>query len=381
MGLIRILVLFIRGILRNRAELAAENLALRQQLAVLQQKSKRPRLRKRDRIFWTWLARFWSNWRSVLVIVQPDTVVRWHHQGFKLYWRWKSRGRPGRPRIDAEIRKLIKRMSRDNPTWGVPRIQSELHLLGYAVAESTVAKYMPRHRKPPSQTWRTFLNKHVGDIAAIDFFVVPTVRFRLLYCFIVLRHDRRRVVHFNVTAHPTARWSGQQVIEAFPFDEAPRFMIRDRDAIYGMDFRERIKHMGIEEVIIAYRSPWQSPLVERLIGSIRRECLNHTIVFSEAHLRRILTSYFAYYHESRAHLSLERNAPVPRRVEHPSEGKVIAIPQVGGLHHLYRRAARRNLHVGAEGHEPHPESEDDLSEVCAHNGVRAIRTPSETQTV
>jgi transposase InsO family protein len=198
---------------------------------------------------------------------------------------------------------------------------------------------MCRHRKPPSQTWRTFLKNHIGDIAAIDFFVVPTVRFHLLYCFIVLRHDRRRVVHFNVSAHPTARWTAQQVVEAFPYDESPRFLIRDRDGIYGVDFRERVKHMDIEEVVIAYRSPWQSPYVERVIGSIRRECVDRVIVLNEAHLRRILTSYFAYYHEARTHLSLKRNAPVPRRVEHPSEGKVIAIPQVGGLHHLYRRAA------------------------------------------
>ncbi len=198
---------------------------------------------------------------------------------------------------------------------------------------------MCRHRKPPSLTWRTFLENHVRDIAAIDFFVVATVRFQLLYIFVVLRHDRRRVVHFNVTAHPTARWTGQQIVEAFPFDKSPRFLIRDRDAIYGVDFRERVKHMDIEEVVIAYRSPWQSPYVERLIGSIRRECLHHMIVFNEVHLRRILTSYFAYYHESRAHLSLERNAPIPRRVEQPSEGKVIASPQVGGLHHRYTRAA------------------------------------------
>jgi transposase InsO family protein len=256
-----------------------------------------------------------------------------------LYWRWKSRKKPGRPKIDAEIRRLIRCMSRENATWGSPRIQSELALLGYTVDQSTVAKYMCRHRKPPSQTWRTFLENHVPDIAAIDFFMVPTLRFRLLYRFIVLRHDRRRVVHFDVPAHPTARWTAQQTVEAFPYDEAPRFMIRDRDAIYGVDFREPVKHLGIEEVVIAHRSPWQSPYVERLIGSIRRECLNQMIVFNEAHLHRILTRYFKYYHESRAHLSLERNAPMPRRVEHPSEGTVIAIPQVGGLHHRYTRAA------------------------------------------
>jgi len=231
-------------------------------------------------------------------------------------------------------------MSLENPTWGAPRIQSESALLGYMVAESTVAKYMNRSRKPPSQMWCTFLENHVPDIVAVDFFVVATVSFRLLYCFLVLRHHRRRVVHFNVTPYPTADWTAQQVVEAFPFDEAPRFLIRDHDGIYGQHFRERIKHLGIEEVIIAYRSPWQSPYVERLIGSIRRECLDHVIIFNEAHLYRILRAYLACCRGSRTHLSPDRNAPVPREVEPPTMGKVIAIPQVGGLHHRYTRAAR-----------------------------------------
>ena len=230
MGLIRIVVLFIRGILRDRTELATENITLRQQLAILEQCSKRPRLRKRDRIFWAWLSRFWLNWRSVLVIVQPDTVVRWHQQGFRLYWRRKSRGgKIGRPKVDAEIRKLIRRMSRQNPLCGTPRIRSELALLGHEASKATVDKYRIRHREPPSQTWRTFLDNHVRDIVAIDFFTVPTATFRILFCFIVLRHDRRMVVHFNVTAHPTARWTAQQIVEAFPYDEAPRFLLRDRD--------------------------------------------------------------------------------------------------------------------------------------------------------
>jgi putative transposase len=230
-------------------------------------------------------------------------------------------------------------MARENPLWGAPRIQSELALLGLKIAESTVAKYMGSARKPPSQTWRTFLENHVGDIAAIDFFVVATVSFRLLYCVLVLRHDRRRVVHFNVTPYPSARWTAQQVVEAFPFDTAPRFLIRDHDGIYGGDFRERVQHLGIEEIVIAYRSPWQSSYVERLIGSIRRECLKHVIAFNEAHLLRILTAYFAYYHEARPHLSLGRNAPLPRQIELPERGKVIAIPHLGGLHHRYTRAA------------------------------------------
>lgn len=230
-------------------------------------------------------------------------------------------------------------MSRENTSWGAPRIHSELQLLGYDVSETTVAKYMVRHRKPPSQTWRTFLDNHARDIVAVDFFTVPTATFRILFCFVALRHHRRTIVHFNDLAHPTARWTAQQVIEAFPEDSAPRFLIRDRDSIYGDFFRQRIKHMGIEEVITAPRSPWQNPYVERIVGSIRRECLNRVIVLNERHLRRILSSYFSYYHESRTHLSLNRNSPVPREIEPPQCGKVIAIPQVGGLHHRYRRAA------------------------------------------
>ena len=209
---------------------------------------------------------------------------------------------------------------------GCARILSELKLLGYAVAKSTVEKYMIRGTKPPSQTWKTFLDNHVGDIAAIDFFTVPTATFGMLFCFLVLRHDRRKVIHFNITEHPTEQWTGQQIVEAFPYDEAPKYLIRDRDSIYGRSFRLRIQDMGIKEVIIARRSPWQNPYVERLIGSIRRECLDHTIGLNGAHLMRMLTNYFAYYHESRPHQSLRENAPIARSVEPPEEGNVISIP-------------------------------------------------------
>ena len=340
MGVLKLVFLFLRALLVPKVHLAYENLALRQQLAVLNQASKRPKLRPRDRVFWAWLSRLWTDWRSALVIVKPDTVVRWHRQGFRLYWRWKSRARkPGRPRVEQEIRDLIRRMSRENPTWGAPRIESELRLLGHDVAEKTVAKYMVRASKPPSQTWRTFLDNHVSDLAAIDFFTVPTVTFRVLYCFVVLRHERRKVVHFNVTTNPSAQWTAQQIIEAFPFDEAPRYMIRDRDGIYGDDFQTRVERMGIEEVVTAARSPWQNPYCERLIGSVRRECLNHLIVMSEVHLKRILHSYFDYYHNSRTHLSLDRNSPAPREVEPPERGRVLSVPQVGGLHHRYTRVA------------------------------------------
>ncbi len=200
-------------------------------------------------------------------------------------------------------------------------------------------KYRIRHHKPPSQTWRTFLNNHARDIVAIDFFTVPTATFRILFAFVVLRHHRRHVVHFNVTAHPTAEWTAQQIVEAFPYDGAPCFLLRDRDSIYGEVLQHRVEDMGIKEAVTAARSPWQSPYVERLIGSIRRECLNHIIVLNERHLRRILSSYLDYYHGSRTHLSLDRNSPIEREVELPHRGRVVAIPQVGGLHHRYCRAA------------------------------------------
>lgn len=340
MVLFGFLLTFIRNLAIGRAAMIAENVALRQQLIVLRRSVKRPKIRRRDRVFWAWLSGLWPNWRSALLIVKPETVVRWHQQGFKLFWRWKSRTtKQGRPAIDAEIRKLIRRMCDENPTWGAPRIQSELTLLGFTVAESTVAKYMDRTDKPSSQNWRTFLANHADQIAAIDFFTVPTITIRVLYCFLILRHDRRCVVHFNVTTNPTAQWTAQQIVEAFPDEESPRFLLRDRDSIYGETFRRRVKNMGIEQVVTAYRSPWQNPFVERIVGSIRRECLDHVIVLNENHLRRILTKYFAYYHESRTHLSLDRNSPVPRAIEPPEQGDVIAIPVLGGLHHRYTRAA------------------------------------------
>jgi putative transposase len=335
-----LLVGWLRTLLLSRAALVVENLALRQQLAVLRRSVRRPSLRRRDRAFWICLARFWGGWRRALILVQPATVIKWHRQGFRLYWRWKSRGgKVGRPTVERELRDLVRRMSRDNPLWGAPRIQAELRLLRLDAAESTVAKYMIRTRKPPSPNWRTFLNNHMADLAAIDFFVVSTATFRLLYCFVVLSVDRRRVLHFNVTAHPAGAWTAQQITEAFPYDSAPRYLMRDRDGIYGDEFQRRIKSLGIEEVVSAPRSPWQNPFIKRLIGSIRRECLNHVVIINEDHLKRILTEYFEYYHRSRTHLSLDRNAPVPRDVEPPELGPMRPISQVGGLHHRYARSA------------------------------------------
>jgi putative transposase len=230
-------------------------------------------------------------------------------------------------------------MCRENPCWGTPRIHGELLKLGIDIGETSVSKYLVRCRKPPSQTWRTFLENHVQQLVSIDFFTVPTIRFQVLYVFLVLAHDRRRILHFNVTAHPTAEWTAQQLREAFPFDQLPRYLLRDRDAIFGMEFRERVRDMGICEVLSAPRSPWQRAYVERVIGSIRRECLDHVIVFHESSLRRILCSYFDYHHRSRTHLSLGKDSPEPRAIRPPEMGSVVAVPHVGGLDRYERQAA------------------------------------------
>jgi transposase InsO family protein len=339
MFLLRLVWAVVRAVSVKRADLLAENLALRQQLIVLHRRTKRPRLKTKDRVFWLWLARFWDEWRESLIVVKPATVVRWHRQGFKYYWAWKSRHKGGRPAIDPEVRDLIRRMSRANPLWGAPRIHGELLKLGIDLSETTVAKYMTRHSKPPSPSWRAFLDNHLKDLVSIDFFTIPTVTFRILFVFVVLSHDRRRVVHFNVTEHPSAEWTERQLVGAFPWDTAPRYLIRDRDGIYGHEFAGQADALGINQVLIAPRSPWQNPYVERVIGSIRRECLDHVVVFNEKHLRRVLRSYFRYYHASRTHLSLGKDAPEPRAVQPPELGRVVEFPEVGGLHHRYCRQA------------------------------------------
>jgi putative transposase len=322
-------------------QLALENLALRHQLAVFQRRVTRPKLRRSDRLVWVWLYRAWTDWRTALVIVAPDTVLRWQRRRFCDYWTTLSgRPRAGRPHVSAEIKALVATITAANPLWGAPRIHGELLKLGIDVSERTVSRLIPKRRTAPSQTWRTFLANHVRDMVSIDFFTVPTVRLRVLFVLVVLAHHRRRVLHFNVTEHPTATWTAQQIVEAFPEDTAPSYLLRDRDSVYGDSFQHRVKGMGIREVLTAPQSPGQNPFAERLIDSIRRECLDHVLVLSEPHLRRILTGYFAYYHRARTHLALEKDAPDVRPVERPEAGAVVQVPEVGGLHHRYvRRAA------------------------------------------
>ena len=325
---------------KSQARLKAEIVVLRHQLNVLRrQASAKPRLTGPDRLLFVWLCGLFPSLRSAITIVQPDTVLRWHRTGFRLYWRWKSRSRGGRPKIPIEVRSLIRRMSAENPLWGAPRIHGELLMLGIEVAQSTVAKYMTKHRPGSGQTWKTFLRNHAAGIGAIDFLVVPTINFRLLSVLVILRHERRRLISLSVTDHPTAEWIARRITDAFPWDEAPSDLIRDRDACYGHIVKRRMAAMGIRDHPIAPRSPWQNGHAERLIGSIRRECLDHVIVFSEADLSRHLREFADYYHRSRTHLGLQKDTPESRPIQAPEAGRIVAIPEVGGLHHRYERRA------------------------------------------
>ena len=328
-----------------RADLILENLALRQQVAVLQRKHPRPRLRASDRVFWLALRRCWPRWKETLAIVQPETVIRWHREGFRRYWCWKSRPRAGRPSTTAEIRALVRRMAAENPTWGAPRIHGEILKLGLGVSERTVSRSMPRRPAHPDerQRWRTFLANHREGIAAIDFFTVPTATFRVLYVLFIIHHARRELMHFRVTSHPTAAWITQQLREAFPYDRAPRYLILDRDAKYGTEVITAIRHMGIEPKQITARSPWQNGVAERSVSTARRDLLDHVIVLNEKHLQRLLAGFASDYLNNRTHLSLKKETPAVRVVEpkpHPA-AEVIALPRLGGLHHRYawRRAA------------------------------------------
>src|SRR6266567_3375600 len=322
---------------KSKSRLEAENAALRHQVIVLQRRvSGRVQLTNGDRLFLVTLYRWFPSVLRAITIIRPETLVRWHRAGFRRYWRWKSRSLGGRPKIDADLRALIRRMSIENPLWGAPRIHGELLKLGFEVAQSSVAKYMVKRCGPPSQGWSTFLRNHLPEVAAMDLFVVPTIGFDLLYAFIIIRLDRRALVWINVTTNPTAEWIARQITEAFPWIEAPRYLIRDRDCIYGTIVTRRLHAMGIRDKPIAPASPWQNGFAERLIGSIRRECLNHIVVSGEAHLRRVLRTYAGYYNKIRTHRSLDKDAPIFRPVQ--STGNIKSHPILGGLHHHYVRA-------------------------------------------
>ena len=329
---------FVRLLMSGHQAVAVENAALRLQLAAFRRKAKRPLLTARDWMFWIALRRCWSDWRIPLVYVQPDTVTRWQRERFRKFWARLSGShhrRPGRRATAVEIRRLIERMAAANPLWCAPRIHGELKMLGIAISERTVSRIIRALRRPPTQTWKAFLHNHMCQTVSIDYFTLPTITMRVLFVFIVLEHGRRKVLHFNATEHPTAAWTSQQIREAFADRQPAHYAIRDRDGVYGNLVRECIASLGMEEVLTAPHSPWQNPYAERLVGTLRRECLNHFVIFNARHLRRTLALYFGYYHASRTHLGLAKQCPFAREILRT--GRIVEIPQIGGLHHRYER--------------------------------------------
>jgi hypothetical protein len=330
---------FFRLLFKSRQSLITENLLLKQQILILKRRNKRPKLKNVDRIILVWISKLWNDWKSAIIIVKPETLIGWHRKGFQLYWKWNSR-RAGRPKIDWELIKLIRKLQKENPIWTSQRIQGELQKLGFSVCENTVSKYM---RKPKSddgkrQQWLTFLRNHAKYIAGIDFFVVRTIFFKAIYVFVAISHNRRKILHFGATSKPHSQWAIQQLREAFAFDETTKYVIRDNDKIFSEDFKKYIKRFGLEDKPTAKQSPWQNPICERVIGTLRRECLDHMIILNEKHLYDVLNKYiFGYYNISRTHMSLGKDSPVHRPIQ--EDGKIVSKVILGGLHHIYSRAA------------------------------------------
>ena len=308
--MVRLVLGLLRRFFLSRRDLLLENLALRQQLLTLKRRNKRPRLTGLDRLFWIVAKRRWSRWKGALVVVTPETVVRWHRAGFRLYWRWRSRhrGTCGRKRLPQETRELIFRMVAENPTWGAPRIHGELMKLGFDLSERTVSRWVRRAPRNPELTrrWKAFLQNHREAIAAMDFFTVPTITFGVLYCFFVIAHDRRRILHINVTRHPTGLWITQQLREAFPYDFNSNYLIHDRDAKFGELVDEAVTGLALQPVRTSFRSPWQNGIAERWVGCCRQDLLDHVIPLNERHLKRLLSEYVRYFHHDRTHLGLKK---------------------------------------------------------------------------
>ena len=330
---------------RSRRDLLLENLALRQQLAVLKGRRPRTRFTVTDKLFWVMFRRLWPGWKRALILVRPETVVGWHRAGFKLYWKWLSRHRAtvGRRCVSKELRQLIFRMVEENPTWGAPRIHGELKMLGFDISERTVLRWMRKApRSPePAKCWTAFLNNHREAIAAMDFFTVPTLTFGVLYCFFVISHDRRRILHCNVTSHPTSAWVVQQLRETFPYDSIPGYLIFDRGANFNAEVIGAIESFGITPKRTSFRSPWQNGVAERWVGNCRRDLLDHVIVLNELHLKRLMNEYVRYYHDDRTHLGLAKQTPAGRKANETARanGNVVSMPRLGGLHHRYDLAA------------------------------------------
>jgi transposase InsO family protein len=334
-----LLWIFLLDLFRIRTNLIFENALLRQQLIIYQRSVKRPKITPQDRILLVWLSRLFSGWKESLMVVRAATVVGWHRKGFKHYWRWKSR-RVGRPAIDWTLIKLIRRMHKENPFWSPQRIQGELAKLGLTTSDNTVLKYMgkPKPDADKRQSWRTFLKNHTKNTVAIDFLVVRTLFFKAIYVFVAFSHDRRKILHWGVTSRPHSEWAIQQLRETFSFDNTTKYVIRDNDKIFSENFKHHIKCFGLKDTPTAPHSPWQNPFAERVMGTLRRECLDHVIILNENHLRAVLTEYVdEYYNIARTHMSLNKDSPIPRPVQ--TDGKIVSKLILGGLHHIYTRVA------------------------------------------
>lgn len=338
------LVLAIAAVCKPKARLIAENLCHRQQLVVLKRRQKRPTLRNQDRRFWVMASRCFSGWRETLLVVQPETVLRWHRNGWKAYWRRRCRRRRagGRRRIPLELRELIRRMARENPLWGQQRIQAELAGFGFRVSARTVAEYMRRRwNGQPSPGWQQFLAQHAREIWACDLFTVQTVWFRTLYVFFVIHHGSREIVHARATASPTAEWLAQQMAQACDVDrEPPGYLVHDRDGCYGSAFNRRVRSLGINQIRTPVKAPKANAIAERWVRTIRAECLDHRLVLGHQHLQRLIDEYVAYYNDWRPHRSQDQRAPRHRRRwSCEPRNRIVADPVLGGFHHVYRMAA------------------------------------------
>ena len=330
---------FFRLLFKSKQSLVLENLMLRQQLNIYKRKNKKPKIENIDRIILVWISKIFSNWKSAMIIVKPETVIGWHRKGFKLYWKWKSR-KTGRPKVDWELINLIRKLQKENLKWSAQRIQGELQKLGFNVCDNTVAKYMTKAKDDGSkqQRWLTFLRNHANHIAGIDFFVVRTMFFKAIYVFVAISHNRREILHFGITSKPHSQWAIQQLRETFAFDETTKYVIRDNDRIFSEDFKQHVPRFGLKDKPTAYRSPWQNPVCERVIETLRRECLDHIIILNKRHLNDVLHEYiFKYYNVSRTHMSLEKDSPVHRPIQ--KDGKIVSKSILGGLHHIYSRVA------------------------------------------
>ena len=343
--MIRYLAYALAAIFKSKSRLVAENLCLRQQLIVLRRRQARPRLHDADRRFWVLACRWFSGWSDSLIVVKPDTVIRWHRKGWRAYWRWRSSRsrRPGRNKTGAELRTLIRRMARENRLWGQRRMQAELARLGFRICARTVAKYMRRpYNGTPSPSWRQFLAQHSNEIWACDLFTVQTLWFRTLYVFFVIQHGSREIVHARVTAHPNSQWLAQQLVEACGLStEPPRFLIHDRDSSFGAAFDRRVRSLRIAQIRTPVKAPKANAIAERWVRSIRNECLDHRLILGHQHLQRTITEYVDYYNQWRPHRSLGQRSPRSDLWESPkgSTGKLTATPVLDGLHHVYQWAA------------------------------------------